>query len=123
MVNVAPHSAEPINTSQLQVEPAVAKLVSERHPPCILAGTTQGLYVLDSEQRLELEGNPRLIYMQMYMKYERWSIVRSWYWQLPLKDLPGVKIVGSPGSSIALIFMPPMRGRSPWVTKPKKPQF
>ncbi|MBW4538587.1 MAG: hypothetical protein KME43_05495 [Myxacorys chilensis ATA2-1-KO14] len=57
MVNFAPQSAEPISTSQLQGDPAVARSTSERHPPSIFAGTSQGLYILDSEPRLELEEN------------------------------------------------------------------
>lgn len=57
MVNFTPQNTELINTSQLQVEPIAAKSTSEHHPPCILAGTSQGLYVLDTEPRIELEGH------------------------------------------------------------------
>ncbi len=57
MVNVASHSTKPTSTNQLQVNPTVAEFASELHPPCVFAGTTQGLYVLNSTQQLELEGN------------------------------------------------------------------
>lgn len=57
MVNVASHSTKPASTNQLQVDPTVAEFASELHPPCVFAGTTPGLYVLNSTQQLELEGN------------------------------------------------------------------
>lgn len=57
MVNFAPHTTEPISTSQLQVDPTAAQFASEPHPPRILAGTSQGLYVLSAEHRMELEGH------------------------------------------------------------------
>jgi hypothetical protein len=57
MVNVASHSAESIHASQLHADPAIARVASKRHPPCVFAGTTQGLYVFDTEPHLELAGN------------------------------------------------------------------
>jgi hypothetical protein len=57
MINFAPHSTESSSTNSLQADPSVAKFEFERHPPCIFVGTTQGLYILNSEQRLEREDN------------------------------------------------------------------
>lgn len=57
MVNFAAHSTEPVHTRQRQVDSIAARITSEHYSPCIYAGSTQGLYVLDGEQRLELEGN------------------------------------------------------------------
>lgn len=57
MVKFVPHSTESISTTQLQVNSTAARVGAEQHPPYVLAGTTQGLYVLNAAQQLELEGN------------------------------------------------------------------
>lgn len=57
MINIAPHSAEPLATSQLQADLTTAKVAHKPQLPCVFAGTAQGLYVFDSEPRLELEGH------------------------------------------------------------------
>jgi photosystem II stability/assembly factor-like uncharacterized protein len=57
MGNIVFDSTKPTSTNQLQIDSSVDKIAPERHPPCVFAGTTQGLYVFNSTQRLELEGN------------------------------------------------------------------
>jgi hypothetical protein len=76
MVNFAPKRTESTNTSQLQVDPTAAKSTSECHPPCILAGTSQGLCVLDAERRIDLEGHSitALASSQGTEKTELWAI-------------------------------------------------
>lgn len=57
MVNIVPHDTESNNTNQIQVDSTVAKFASKHHPPLVFAGTSEGLYIFNAAQQVELKGN------------------------------------------------------------------